>query len=93
MAVAGPIFQNSVDCIQTVRLGPRQGEWRCHKEGPLRHPTGISTDIPTSTQIRVVRVLALGDRRGTASEVAALYEELAENVDTDTVRLPARRSS
>lgn len=33
--------------------------------------------FPQARQIRVVRVLALGDRRGPASEAQRLYEDLA----------------
>ncbi len=54
---------------------------------------GLVLTFPQARIIRVVRVLALGDHRGPASEAAELYEELAENVYTDTARLPARWSS
>ena len=45
------------------------------------------------SQVRVVRILALGSRRGPASEAALLYEDLAPPVvpkaDDDRSRLPA----
>lgn len=54
---------------------------------------GLVLTFPQARRIRVVRVLALGDRRGPASEAIEMYEELVENIDPDTPRLRARRSS
>ena len=54
---------------------------------------GLVLTFPQARKIRVVRVLALGDRRGPASEAGELYEELVEDTDIDTPRLRARRSS
>jgi ribosome-associated heat shock protein Hsp15 len=50
---------------------------------------GFVLTFPQARKIRVIRVLALGERRGPASEAATLYEELVENPNP----LPARRRS
>jgi ribosome-associated heat shock protein Hsp15 len=53
---------------------------------------GLVLTFPQARTIRVVRVMALGHRRGPAPEARALYENLVENPDQPPVRLPARRS-
>jgi ribosome-associated heat shock protein Hsp15 len=40
---------------------------------------GLVLTFPQARKIRVIRVLALGDRRGPASEAAMLYEEIVES--------------
>ncbi len=65
---------------------------------------GFVLTFPQARTIRVVRVLALGDRRGSAPEAATLYEEAIETADQSLHqdarqnahhgpgRLPVRRS-
>jgi ribosome-associated heat shock protein Hsp15 len=50
---------------------------------------GLVLTFPQARKIRVVRVLALGDRRGPAPEASALYEVLIDDHD----HLPARGRS
>ena len=50
---------------------------------------GLVLTFPQARKIRVVRVLALGDRRGSAPEAGTLYEDVIDDSD----HLPARRSS
>ena len=47
----------------------------CLKPGHAIGP-GDTLTFPQGARIRVVRVLALGTRRGPASEAAGLYEDL-----------------
>ena len=54
---------------------------------------GLVLTFPQARKIRVIRVLALGDRRGPAMEAAALYEEVLENADQTTGHLRSHRSS
>ena len=53
-----------------------------HAVGP-----GDVLTFPQGRQIRVVRILALGERRGPAPEAQALYEDLTE-VKDDVPRAP-----
>ena len=59
---------------------------RCTKPGHAVG-TGAVLTFPQTDRIRVIRILALGDRRGSAPEALALYEDLdaapsSENAST-----------
>ena len=51
---------------------------KMHKPGHAVAPGDVLT-FPQAKQIRVIRVLALGDRRGPAAEAQALYLDLDAN--------------
>ena len=54
---------------------------------------GLVLTFPQARKIRVIRVLAIGDRRGPASEAATLYEEVIDSAGGKPSRLPVRRGS
>ncbi len=58
---------------------------------PVR-PGSVLT-FPQARTIRVVRVMALGDRRGSAREAQSLYEEIADTGAGRAVPLAASRPS
>lgn len=63
----------AADCIDSghLRLNARP----CRKPGHAVAPGDVLT-FPQAGRIRVVRVLALSDRRGPATEAQALYVDL-----------------
>jgi len=50
---------------------------------------GSTVALPLRGQVRILRVLALPDRRGPAPEAQACYEELAETRPVDGTSGPA----
>ena len=61
------------DCVEEGRL--RLNAQRCTKPGHAVAVGDVLT-FPQGSRIRVVRILALSDRRGPATEAQALYVDL-----------------
>lgn len=55
---------------------------RVHKPATQVGPGAVLT-FPQASRIRVVRIIALGTRRGPASEAALLYEDLTPEQEND----------
>lgn len=71
-----------------VRIGADTGTDRITKASHCIQPGDVLT-FPQGRRIRVVRVTALGQRRGPAAEAQALYEDLSPPEPSVSAHKPA----
>ena len=70
-------LRQRADCARLVAGGMVRVNRQPTDKPHARLRPGDVLTLPLGQQVRVVRVLALAERRGPASEAALLYEEIA----------------
>lgn len=66
------------DCTRLVAAGGLRVNRQATEKAHARLRMGDVLTLPLHGRVRVLRVLALGRRRGPAAEARALYEEILE---------------
>ena len=77
MALVCQVFQDSGAGFKSHFKRPLPAGWRSDVKPHRQAKSGQVLTFSQGTRIRVVRIKALGVRRGPASEAALLYDDLA----------------